>query len=140
MKAALSTQEVTQLLRAWSAGDQKALDKLTLLVNRESRSWTNCYMTRQPTEHTQQTSALVYEIYFRLTAFREVSWEDRARFFAVCAKHTRHIPTEWVRRQREQKPGRNARYISLDKALLSPEGGPGLVALDAHPHTDRLLT
>ena len=93
MEAALFTHEVTQLLRAWSARDHEALDTFKLLVDRESHRVAKHYMIRA--EHTLQTTALGYEFYFRLTAFKEMSWEDRAHFFAVCAKHTHHIPTEW---------------------------------------------
>ncbi len=131
MGAAPSLHEVTQLLRAWSAGDQNALDKLTPLVYRELHRAAKRYMARQPPDHTLQTTALVNEVYLRLIPFKEVSWEDRAHFFAVCAQLMRRILTDWARRQRCQKRGREARHIPLDEALLlSPERSPGLVALD----------
>src|SRR5499427_1226258 len=126
-----SVHEVTQLLRAWSAGDQEALDKLTPLVYRELHHAAKRYMGRQQPDHTLQTTALVNEVYLRLVAFKEVSWADRAHFFAVCAQLMRRILTDWARRQRYQKRGNKARHISLDEALLlSPERSPGLVALD----------
>ena len=131
MGPAPSLHEVTQLLRAWSAGDQNALDKLTPLVYRELHSAAKRYMARQQADHMLQTTALVNEVYLRLIAFKEVSWEDRAHFFAVCAQLMRRILTDWARRQRYQKRGGEARHIPLDEALLlSPERSPGLVALD----------
>jgi len=41
-----STNEVTQLLLAWSDGDQAALDKLTPLVYEELRRMAHRYMNR----------------------------------------------------------------------------------------------
>lgn len=131
MGATPSFHEVTQLLRAWSAGDQNALEKLTPLVYRELHRAAKRYMARQQADHTLQTTALVNEVYLRLIAFKEVSWTDRAHFFAVCAQLMRRILTDWARRQRYQKRGSKARHISIDEALLlSPERSPGLIALD----------
>jgi len=126
-----SVHEVTQLLRAWSAGDQDALDKLTPLVYRELHRTAQRYMARQQPDHTLQTTALVNEVYLRLVAFKEVSWADRAHFLAVCAQLMRRILTDWARGQQYQKRGKGARHVALDEALiLSPKRSPDLVALD----------
>ena len=131
MEAAPSAHEVTQLLRAWSAGDRDALDKLTPLVYRELHRAAKRYMARQQPDHTLQTTALVNEVYLRLIAFKEVSWEDRAHFFAVCAQLMRRILTDWARRQEYLKRGKGAQHIPFDEALvLSPKRSPDLVALD----------
>jgi RNA polymerase sigma-70 factor, ECF subfamily len=126
-----SVHEVTQLLRAWSAGDQDALDKLTPLVYRELHRAAGRYMARQQSDHTLQTTALVNEVYLRLVAFKEVSWADRAHFFAVCAQLMRRILTDWARSQQYQKRGQGAPHVEFDDALvLSPERSRDLVALD----------
>jgi len=124
-------REVTQLLRAWSAGDQDALERLTPLVYRELHQAARRYMVWQQPDHTLQTTALVNEVYLRLVAFKEVSWADRAHFFAVCAKLMRRILSDWARRQQYQKRGKGSPHVALDEALVvSPERGPDLVALD----------
>jgi RNA polymerase sigma factor (TIGR02999 family) len=126
-----SVHEITQLLRAWSAGDQNALDKLTPLVYRELHRAAKRYMARQQPDHTLQTTALVNEVYLRLVAFKEVSWADRAHFFAVCAQLMRRILTDWARGQQYQKRGKGAQHVPFEDALVvSPERGPDLVALD----------
>ena len=131
LMGAPSVHEVTQLLRAWSAGDQDALDKLTPLVYRELHRAAKRYMARQQSDHTLQTTALVNEVYLRLVAFKEISWTDRAHFFAVCAQLMRRILTDWARRQQYVKRGKGARHVSLDEALvISPARSPDLVALD----------
>lgn len=126
-----SVQEVTQLLRAWSAGDQDALEQLTPLVYRELHRAAKHYMARQKPDHTLQTTALVNEVYLRLVAFKEAKWEDRAHFFAVCAQLMRRILTDWARGQQYLKRGKHAPHVALDEALVvSPERGRDLIALD----------
>lgn len=126
-----SQHEVTELLRAWSTGDRTALDRLTPLVYRELHRAARRYMARQQRDHTLQTTALVNEVYLRLIAFKQVSWEDRAHFFAVCAQLMRRILTDWARRQQYLKRGKAAPHIVLEEALVeSPMRSPDLVALD----------
>ena len=126
-----SVHEVTQLLRAWSAGDREALDKLTPLVYRELHRAAKRHMGRQQPDHTLQTTALVNEVYLRLVVFKEVSWADRAHFFAVCAQLMRRILTDWARGQHYQKRGKGAQHVPFDDALVvSQERGPDLIALD----------
>ena len=50
---------VTELLRAWSAGDEAALDLLTPAVERELRRLARIYMARERLGHSLQTTALV---------------------------------------------------------------------------------
>jgi RNA polymerase sigma-70 factor, ECF subfamily len=126
-----SVHEVTQLLRAWSAGDQDALDQLTPLVYRELHRAAKRYMAKQQPDHTLQTTALINEVYLRLVTFKEAKWEDRAHFFAVCAQLMRRILTDWARGQQYQKRGKGAQHVPFDEALVvSPERGRDLVALD----------
>ena len=123
--------EITLLLQAWRAGDERALDKITPLVYRELHRVAKRYMAREKPGHTLQTTALINEVYVRLVSIKEVSWQDRAHFFAVCAQLMRHILTDWARRHRYLKRGGEARHISLDESVVvSAELSPDLVELD----------
>jgi RNA polymerase sigma factor (TIGR02999 family) len=129
--AAPQADEITHLLQAWSAGDDRALEKLTPLVYRELHRVAKRYMAREKPGHTLQTTALINEVYVRLVAFKEVSWQDRAHFFAVCAQLMRRILTDWARRRRYLKRGSEAQHISLDEALVASKApSADLVALD----------
>lgn len=57
-----SAHEVTQLLRAWGEGDERALEKLTPLVYGELHQLAQRYMAREAPSHTLQTTALVHEV------------------------------------------------------------------------------
>ena len=60
------SEDLTQLLVAWSEGDACALDKLIPLVHDELRRLAHRYMSGERTGHTLETPALVNEAYIRL--------------------------------------------------------------------------
>ncbi len=126
-----SAHEITQLLRAWSNGDSQALEKLTPFVYEElHRSARRC-MARERPDHTLQTTALINEVYMRLVDLGDVTWQDRAHFFAVCSRLMRRILTDFARSRRYQKHGGNAPRLSFDESLfVPPEPSADLVALD----------
>ena len=127
----LSTNEVTQLLEAWSDGDRTALDKLMPLVHEELRQLAHRYMSRERPGHTLQTTALVNEAYVRLVNRQNIHWENRAHFFAIAAQLMRHILVDHARSHSSAKRGGGALKIELDEALIfSPERAAELLRLD----------
>ena len=126
-----SNREVTQLLRAWTAGDQRALEKLTPLVYEQLHRVAQRYMAGQRPGHTLQTTALVNEAYLRLVDCSQVNWQDRAHFMAVSAQLMRRILIDFARSRGYQKRGGNIVHLSLDDApSVSNEPDADLVALD----------
>jgi RNA polymerase sigma-70 factor (ECF subfamily) len=126
-----SCNEVTQLLRKWSCGDASALDKLIPLVYSELHRTARRYMSFERNSHTMQPTALVHEVYVRLVGAQSASWQDRAHFFAVCARMMRRILTDSARARRSQKRGGDLGQVSFTESLPGL-GKPGmdLVALD----------
>jgi RNA polymerase sigma factor (TIGR02999 family) len=125
------THEVTGLLLAWSAGDAQALEKLSPLVYEELRRTAHRYMSREQSGHTLQTTALVNEVYLRLVNVKNVDWQDRAHFFAICARMMRRILTDFARSRRYMKRGADAPHIPFEEALLpGREPHAEIVALD----------
>ena len=123
--------EVTQLLLAWSDGEEAALEKLTPLVYGELHRLAKRRLGRERAGHTLQTTALVNEAYLRLIDAKEVRWQNRAHFFAVSAQIMRRILVDFARERGQLKRGGGAQQVSLDEGLLvSPERGADLLALD----------
>lgn len=125
-------QDFTQLLLAWSQGEEPALEKLIPLVYQELHRLAHRYMRGERAEHTLQTTALVNEAYLRLVDTQRVRWQNRAHFFAVSAQLMRRILVDFARSRRSLKRGEGAQKVTLDEALImSPEQGQDVVALDA---------
>ena len=126
-----STQEVTELLIAWSEGDKTALDQLMPLVYEELRRLAHHHMRREHPGHTLQTTALVNEAYFRLVDQKRVRWQNRAHFFAISAQLMRRILIDHARSHTRAKRGGGVRELALDEvAIVAQEQAANLIALD----------
>lgn len=78
--------DIGRLLKAWSNGDQSALDGLIPIVYTQLRRLAHRYMQRERPDNSLQTTALVNEAYMRLVDYKRMQWQDRAHFFAVSAQ------------------------------------------------------
>lgn len=125
-----SQHDVTQLLQAWSGGDQKALDKLMPLVYDELHRLAQHYMSHERSGHILQTTALVNEAYFRLVDASQVSWQNRAHFFAISAQLMRRILVDFARARQSGKRGSGEIPVRLDEAQDVSGQRLDMVALD----------
>lgn len=124
-------EEVSQLLKEWSDGDEAALDKVMPIVYQELRRLAHHYMRRERPGHTLQTTALVNEAYMRLADYKKMRWQSRAHFFAVAAQVMRRILVEQARSKNFAKRGGGAQKISLDEtAVISPGRSTEVIAVD----------
>jgi RNA polymerase sigma-70 factor (ECF subfamily) len=122
--------EVSRLLRAWSDGDQSALERLTPVVYGELHRLARRYMKGERSGHSLQTTALVNEAYMRLVDYKRMQWQNRAHFFAVSAQLMRRILVEHARRH-NLKRGGGVQHVSLEEtAMVGSDQDADLVALD----------
>jgi RNA polymerase sigma factor (TIGR02999 family) len=125
------TREVTILLHAWENGDEEALKRLTVLVYEELHRLAKRFMARETPGHTLQTTGLINETYLRLVDLKNVSWQNRAHFFAICARMMRRILTDFARSSNSMKRGGEVDHITFDEALfITPNLPTYLVSLD----------
>ena len=127
----LPPDEVTQLLLAWSHGDESAFQKLVPVVYQELRRMAHHYMSLERPGHTLQTTALVHETYQRLIDTPHVRWQDRSHFFAICAQLMRRILVDYARSRNYQKRGGGLKRVALEAAFdIGVENGEDLEAID----------
>jgi len=111
-------QNVTDLLKAWGAGDKEAFDKVVALVYDELRRQASRYVHRESPGQTLATTDLIHEAYLRLVDQKNPQWQSRAQFFGIAAQLMRRILVDHARaRHRAKRGGGNIR-ISLDEAIL----------------------
>src|ERR1700726_2963600 len=118
MPEAQRGEDVTGLLRAWRAGDQRALEDLVPLLNRELHRIAKHQMAAQPAGHTLQTTALVNEAYLHLIDAKRASWRDRAHFIAACSQIMRRILVDHARGRQAAKRGGGGLVESLEEAWV----------------------
>ena len=97
--------DITGLLKAWGQGDQGALDRLMPVVYAQLRAQARRYMRHERSGLTLQSTALVHEVYLRLTRAQDVDWHDRAHFFALSAQIMRRILVDAARARTAVKRG-----------------------------------
>ena len=121
--------DATDLLVAWSEGDESAFDKLVPLVYKELHALARRYMRGERSDHTLQATALVNEAYVRLIDVTRIRWQNRSHFLAVAAQTMRRILVEFARQRHRQKRGSDAVRVTIDDVDVAHEKSADLVAL-----------
>ena len=132
MMMTVNADDLTGLLIEWGEGDKAALDRLTPLVYDEIRRIAHRYVQREREGQTLQTTALVNEAYLRLAGSENISWQNRAHFFAVTAQVMRRILIDHARRRQYVKHGGDAQRVAFEAAISE-------VALMSQPRAAELL-
>ena len=123
--------EVTNLLRAWSNGDQDALERLSERVYGELHRMAHRFMKNERQGNSLQATALVHEVYLRLVDVGTVEWRQRAQFFAMAAQMMRRILVDAARARGSRKRGGQAIRVNFEEAaVLVPEPDQSIIALD----------
>ena len=124
-------EDVTQLLQAWSAGDEAALARLVPMVYNELRRIANRRMALENPGQTLEPTALVNELYLRLVDTAGLTFRDRSQFFGLAAQMMRRILVDAARARGAGKRGGAAAKVSLEERLFAaPERDREMVALD----------
>jgi RNA polymerase sigma factor (TIGR02999 family) len=97
--------DITALLKAWRGGDKEALEELMPLVYAELRAQARRYLRHERSGGMLQSTALVHEVYLRLTKAQDVDWHDRVHFFALSAQMMRRILVDAARARTASKRG-----------------------------------
>lgn len=123
--------QVTELLRQWSEGDEKALDELMPVIYAELHHLAHKYIRREEPGHILQTSALINEAYLRLVERPRIAWENRNHFFGIAARLMRQILVDEARKRKSDKRGGDAIRIPLDDVVnVVEQQAANVVALD----------
>jgi RNA polymerase sigma-70 factor (ECF subfamily) len=123
--------QVTELLVRFREGDREAEAELIPLVYSELRRVASLCLNRERGDHTLQPTALVHEVFLRLTNNDQPQWQNRAHFFGVAARLMRQILVDYARRHRTRKRGGELQKLPLDEVLaFTPDKSTELIMLD----------
>jgi RNA polymerase sigma factor (TIGR02999 family) len=116
-----SSKEVTEILARMDRGSDSATAELLPLLYRELRALAGSYFQREKQDHTLQPTALVHEVFIKLTGTRDTGWKSRAHFFAVAAKAMRQVLINHAVAKKSAKRGGDKRRVTL-AGLATPSG------------------
>ena len=123
--------DVTQILQAWSDGDDSAPSRLMPVVYQELRRLAGDYLRRERPDHTLQATALVNEAYLKLVDEKRVTWKSRAHFCGIAARLMRQILMEYARSHNAAKRGGKLEKMYLEETRhLAHQRSPDILALD----------
>jgi RNA polymerase sigma factor (TIGR02999 family) len=106
-------EEITGLLVAWERGDDAALRRLAPFVYDELKVIAAAQMRGERREHTLQPTALVHEVFLRLSEQRRRQWKERRQFYAVAARLMRQVLVDHARARQAAKRGGDAARIEV---------------------------
>jgi RNA polymerase sigma factor (TIGR02999 family) len=113
---------VTLILARAQRGDPNAASELLPLVYDELRKLAAARMSNEMAGHTLQPTALVHEVWLRLTGEEpNAQFANRAHFFAAAAEAMRRILIDRARRKGAGKRGGDWQRIDLDKVDIAAE-------------------
>lgn len=136
-KATSSSESITQLLARWNEGDESALEQLMPLVYDELHRLACNYLRKERREHTLQPTALVNELYLKLSDQQRTNWCNREQFFGVAAQLMRRVLVDYARAHYTSKRGGDRFCVSLGKiGVFGEQPEADLLAL--HEALDRL--
>jgi RNA polymerase sigma-70 factor, ECF subfamily len=125
------SNEITEILTRWNAGDPGALDQLAPLIYAELHRLAAGYLRNEREGHTLQTTALVHEAYLAVRKLDRIEWKNRSHFVAISAQSMRLILVDHARRRIAKKRNGERHGVSLEEASGALPGPDlNLVALD----------
>ena len=94
------------------------------------------YLRDERSDHTLQPTALVHEVYLRLTDQASIHWQNRAHFLGIAARMMRRILINHaIAHSAEKRGGPDAVRLQFDDALdFYQQRDVSLVAVDAALH------
>jgi RNA polymerase sigma factor (TIGR02999 family) len=127
-----AADEVTEVLRVWADGDERAFERLIPLVYDELHRMALRYLAGERSTVSMQATALVNEICLRLIGWDQARWQNRGHFYGVSAHMMRRVLVDIARRRTaERRGGAGAIRVPLDDIdIPARERDADLVAVD----------
>ena len=129
---------ITRLLADLRAGRREAFDQIVPLVYHELRRSARRELAVRPSD-TLSTTALVHELYLKLSRSTNADWHNEAHFLSVAAIAMRHILVDHARRRIADKRGGAHRVVTLDDNLVATDAQAESL-LELHEALEHLAT
>ncbi|NRF69773.1 sigma-70 family RNA polymerase sigma factor [Aquincola sp. S2] len=110
--------EITTLLRAASAGDRQAADRVFALLYADLQRLAHSRLRRSSELTLLDTTALVHESFLRLQGGGgELDFPNREHFLGYAAKVMRAVVVDVVRARHAERRGGDAEHVTLNTAV-----------------------
>lgn len=110
-------QAITYLLRQVREGNKQVEDKLLQALYAELHRIAEFRLSGEQNARSLRPTELVNEVYLRLIAGSEQSWQDRSHFYATAARAMRNIIIDYIRGKSADKRGGGLARVELEDGL-----------------------
>jgi RNA polymerase sigma factor (TIGR02999 family) len=128
--AELDSSGIAALLERWSKGEKHAYDQLLTYLYGDIHAIAvrqlhgERFLTIRPT-------AVVHEVYLRLSKLHQMQWRDRAHFLSMAARVTRQALVDEARHRRAEKRDGGQAVTMSDTNLGASEAAYDALDVDA---------
>jgi RNA polymerase sigma-70 factor, ECF subfamily len=129
--------EITRILQDWNDGNEDAKEMLLPFVYEELKRQARYLMAKERSNHTLQSTALVHEVFLRLSEQSGIDWKNRAHFYGIASRMMRQILVDYARQHSAAKRGSNKIHLSIEDVQIPVEERVGSV-LALHEALERL--
>ncbi len=112
---------ITLLLQDISGGNRTVIDALLPLVYDELRNLAKRQLRGEREHHTLNATALAHEAYIKLVDQKQVTWQNRAHFFAIAAQAMRRMLINYANQQKAEKRGGGLAVVTFDEQAIKRE-------------------
>lgn len=131
--------EITALIRAASAGDAGARDRLLEVLYQDLRTLAHARLRVHAKDTLLDTTSLVNETCLRLLQAGELQAGDRKHFFAYASRVMRSVIVDFARRRAAQRRGGDRIVVPLEAGAGNPRSSDEVLRVhDALDALDRL--
>ncbi|MET0519709.1 MAG: ECF-type sigma factor [Burkholderiaceae bacterium] len=117
--------EITTLLRAASAGDTDAADRVVALLYADLRRMARRRLQQSGQLTLLDATGLVHESYLKLQQAGELDFPDRKHFLAYAARVMHTIVIDEVRARQALRHGGGLQQVTLNTAVAELTPSPG---------------
>ena len=112
---------ITVLLDAARLGDREATEALFNAVYGELRVIARSNRRRWRGNRTLNTTALIHEVFIKLSGGDHLGFQNRTHFYATASKAMRQILVNYAQRQSAAKRGAAAVHVTFDESVFETE-------------------
>jgi RNA polymerase sigma factor (TIGR02999 family) len=105
--------DITALLVRWRDGDRSVEQDLASQLYPVLHRMAGAQVRSSDGALTLSPTELVSEVYTRLLPQRELDWQNRAHFLAVCATVLRRVVVDYLRERGAQKRGHGQVFVDI---------------------------
>lgn len=122
--------QITQLLQRIHSGEREVMHCIIPLVYEEMKRLARSHLRRETKGAPLDTTALVHEVFLKLSKDQQPRYENRSHFFGIVSRLMRQVLVDMARARTAEKRGRDQEILVADLPDWGPQPDRVLLALE----------